>query len=339
MIDQLIFDTTDADTIADSHSVGAYIRAADGTLITKTTDNSKERLDVNTELGLAEDAAHVSGEIGILGLAVRDDAGGSLVDTDGDRTPLSVDAAGNLRVAATVNVDAGSQYAEDSQHANGDLGEFMLSVRMADIDGANSAILAGSEGDYQGVFTNNKGELYTIDKDAAALLTTINSDTSAIDASLTSIIKSEDAVHSSGDKGIMGLAVRNDAGTPLAADGDYIPFMANDQGSMYVHVTGSEALTVNDAALANSAILTTANTLAVANTAEGVVTSALASRKYLYVYNNDNRKMEIGAAGFTIGAGFPVSPGGYMELRVGAAISVDYNSPKIAHKIRTMELS
>ena len=50
----------------------------------------------------------------------------------------------------------------------------------------------------------------------------------------TNLGKAEDAVHSSGDVGVMSLAVRNDAGTALAADGDYIPVMVNGVGSVYV---------------------------------------------------------------------------------------------------------
>jgi len=47
MKDQLIFDVTSAQTIADSDSVGAYVRSSDGTLITHTTNGAKEGLDVN----------------------------------------------------------------------------------------------------------------------------------------------------------------------------------------------------------------------------------------------------------------------------------------------------
>lgn len=52
--------------------------------------------------GYAEDSAHVSGDFGAMALAVRNDAGTSLVSTDGDYAPLQVDSTGALRVAATV---------------------------------------------------------------------------------------------------------------------------------------------------------------------------------------------------------------------------------------------
>ena len=56
----------------------------------------------------AEDTAHTTGDNGNMILAVRSDAAGSLVDTDGDYSPLQVDANGRLRVDAEVSVATGS---------------------------------------------------------------------------------------------------------------------------------------------------------------------------------------------------------------------------------------
>lgn len=50
--DQLIFDTTDANTIADSDSVGAFLRASDGTLLTHTDVGGKKALDVRVAEGI-----------------------------------------------------------------------------------------------------------------------------------------------------------------------------------------------------------------------------------------------------------------------------------------------
>jgi hypothetical protein len=51
-----------------------------------------------TNLGKAEDAAHSSGDTGVMSLAVRLDSAASLADTDGDYAPLQLDSAGALRV-------------------------------------------------------------------------------------------------------------------------------------------------------------------------------------------------------------------------------------------------
>lgn len=56
-----------------------------------------------TNLGKAEDAAHTSGDVGVMAFGVRNDAGTVLAGTTGDYIPLSMDANGYLRVnAATV---------------------------------------------------------------------------------------------------------------------------------------------------------------------------------------------------------------------------------------------
>lgn len=51
-----------------------------------------------TNLGKAEDAAHTSGDTGVMALAVRNDAATALAGTTGDYIPLGTDEFGNLRV-------------------------------------------------------------------------------------------------------------------------------------------------------------------------------------------------------------------------------------------------
>lgn len=55
--------------------------------------------DSGEELAKAEDAAHSSGEYGIMLLAVRKDTAAALAGTDADYIPLIVDASGRLHVA------------------------------------------------------------------------------------------------------------------------------------------------------------------------------------------------------------------------------------------------
>jgi len=57
-----------------------------------------------TALSKAEDAAHSSGDQGIMALAVRNDTEGSLVDTDGDYASLQLDSLGRLRTVADVTL-------------------------------------------------------------------------------------------------------------------------------------------------------------------------------------------------------------------------------------------
>jgi hypothetical protein len=56
-------------------------------------------------LGKAEDAAHTSGDTGVMALAVRNDAGTALAGTTGDYIPLTTDDLGSLRVNAGAMTD------------------------------------------------------------------------------------------------------------------------------------------------------------------------------------------------------------------------------------------
>ena len=56
-------------------------------------------LQLLDDLVLTEDAPHVSGDKGVLLLAVRSDSAASLVSLNGDNTPLSVNSTGAVRAA------------------------------------------------------------------------------------------------------------------------------------------------------------------------------------------------------------------------------------------------
>ena len=149
-LDRLVFDTT---ATADSANVGAYLRGSDGTLLTHTGGALNVNITGATGLGIfAEDAAHSSGDLGQQMLAVRNDAGTSLVGTDGDYAPLQVDSTGALRVAASVTI--GDNKAEDAAHSSGDTGSYVLSVRQDTLASTTSA-----DGDYQSFKTDALGRL------------------------------------------------------------------------------------------------------------------------------------------------------------------------------------
>ena len=73
------------------------------------------------------------------------------------------------------------------------------------------------------------------DDNVSTKLTTISSN-------ITTIIKAEDAVHSSSDKGIMPLVVRKDIGGSLAShDGDYAPLQVTSTGALRVASSATNA--------------------------------------------------------------------------------------------------
>lgn len=255
MKDKLIFDTTDAQSIADSDSVGAFLRASDGTLLTHTDVGGKKALDVRIAEGINVEVDLDAADDSVSSYTF--DGAGNAIGSTGGALHIS-DAGGSLTVDAT----------------NLDIRDLVFATDKVDVTGSEVSL------------------------DSATL------------AALESI------------------TVQNGAGAAAVNIQD---------GGNSITVDGS--VTVNDAALANTAISNEVETLDVANTAQNIVASILANRKYLLAYNNDNNKMFIGASGVTVANGFPVSPGGYIELRAGAAVDVEFVSAKLNHEIRTLQLS
>lgn len=226
---KLVFDTSDSNTIADSDSVGAYLRASDGTLLTHSDVGGKKALDVS--------------------------------------------------VADGVNVEVDLSHVDDSVRL-GDGTDFFTS-------------------------TSENGDI-------------------ALDVHL-----SNTSIEVTGtDFDIRDLSHVQDS----IKVGDGTDFMA-------VNADGSINVIASDATLANTSIANAVETLDVISTAQDVVASPLANRKYLFIHNNDNRDCFIGASGVTESNGFPLPPSAVLELRVGSAVDIEFVSSKLAHEIRTLELS
>ena len=128
--------------------VAAFLKGSTGTLLTDTGGALNVSNATLIALSKAEDAAHSSGDQGIMSLAVRNDAGTSLVSADGDYSPLSVNSAGFLRVIGSSN----SEKAEDSAHSSADVGSYVLSVRQ-DVPASSTS----ADADYQSFKTDVLG--------------------------------------------------------------------------------------------------------------------------------------------------------------------------------------
>lgn len=350
-------DATDLD-IRDLSASQDNVAISDGTdTLAVNADGSINITDNGGSLTIDDGGSSITvdaSQLDIDDLNATDDAVASWTH-DGTGTAITSTVSGadtgldvNIINAADIQVAVNSEYAEDSAHSSGEVGSFVLAVRQDALASSTSA-----DGDYAAFKVNASGELYTTDEGAEALLTTIDADTSSIatdastiagdttsiDATLTALSKAEDSAHGSGDQGFQMLAVRNDTLASLVdTDGDYAPLQVSANGALYVNIAEG-TLSVNDAALANTAIASAANALGAANTAEDVVASPLSNRKYLYIYNNGNKKAYIGQSGVSASNGFPLSPGSYLELRCGAAIDIEWVSADTSQELRTLELS
>ena len=140
-------------------TIGAVEIAAAQTLATVTTVSTVTSVTAigtsvtpgtsATHLGKAEDAAHTTGDTGVMALAVRQSAATDLSAgaTNGDYEPLQVDALGKLWVTGS--------YAEDTAHTAADT---LLGVATRRIDTAASS--AGSSGDYATLDQSAEGALW-----------------------------------------------------------------------------------------------------------------------------------------------------------------------------------
>jgi len=332
MKDKLGFDTTDANTILDSDSVGAFVRAGDdGTLIGHVSDALKVNFS-NTTIGVtatdldirdlvfATDKVDVSGSTNIgldaatlaalESITVQNGAGAAAVNIQDGGNSITVDGTVELGATTLAALESITVVATD------------FDIR--DLSHSQDSIKIGDGTDFLAI--NADGSI------------NVNADISVVNGHE----KAEDAAHSSGDIGSYMLGVRQDVlASSTSADGDYASFKMSAAGALYVNLAESSAtIEVSDAALANTAIISKALVLGVADTAQAVVTSPLADRKYLSIYNNDNRKMFIGGSGVTAANGFPISPGSYMELRAGVSSAVFFvGSTGETAAIRTLELS
>ena len=165
-------------------------------------------------------------------MGVRADSDGPLADTDGDYSAFQVDAQGRLKVSATVDVPPSeAEFAEDSEHASGDVGVHVLAVRQDVLSPSNS-----SDGDYSSLKVTELGELRTNDASAVSILTSVASSTTSLENNIDSLIHIEDSLHISGSSGLLPLAVRNDVdGSLTDTDGDYSPLQVDTLGKLKVH--------------------------------------------------------------------------------------------------------
>lgn len=202
---------------------------ADGLLVNLGANNDVAVTSVvpgtgATNLGKAEDAAHTTGDVGVMMLAVRNDAGGALAGTTGDYIPLNTTSNGSVRVWVE-----GLPNSVDAVAGGSDVGITALAVR----DDA-LATLTPIDGDYTHFRTNSRGAQW-VEIDAVT--------------GATSAYKAVDAAAGASDVGTLVLAVRDDAlATLTPVDNDYTQIRTNARGAQWVCLDSTAAQTVTLAA-------------------------------------------------------------------------------------------
>jgi len=324
------FDRSLAD-LNENDNVGSFLRSGvDGSLITSGN-------------GASDNVANTFEGLDTRAFAYAWDS----VGDNWDR--LQINASGELKVAAAIDVANDFVYNEDTAHATGDAGAFGLTIRMADINGVNAALLAGTEGDYQGSYTNNKGELYVVDSAGNALLATIDSSLSAIDADTSNIASDTAAM-------VIDLAAIE---VEQLAQGVTLDSILTDTNAMVVDLAAIEVEQLAQGVTLDS-LLTEAqkanyigNCLRTAETSQflkstqvnatitqgALIASALANRTGFYVQNCGNREVYVAEAGVIDAAavGLKLPCGAIADFKFASSASVDIEAIGGTQDLRVME--
>jgi hypothetical protein len=316
MKDQLVFDTTDVDTIADSDHVGSHTLSGSGDLITSgdgsadNVANTFEGLDTRSFLfgydSVGDNWDRIQQISGAMKVYV--DGGDFAIDVQVDgvydvvnnTNPDNVGLISHVRGATPADADqtfrsTGATATSDDVTAANVHGMDVNSFGMV-FDGTAWDRLRGTGG---AVHINDGGNSITVD---------------ATDLDIRDLAHTQDSVR---------LGDGTSLFTSTTVGGDI----------------GLDVYQLNDPAVSNTAMANGATTLTTGGTSQNVVASPLANRKALYLYNDFNKKMYVGTTGVTTSTGFPVSPGSYLELRVGAAVDVEYVGTDTGHSLRYLELS
>jgi hypothetical protein len=293
----------------DGDSVAAFMRDGAGTAITSTGG----KLDV--QIGNAS-VVVTAVDLDIRNLVFatdKVDASGSAVSITGtvavtqSTSPWVVSAVDldirNLASAQdSVTAVTQTQFAEDSAHTSGALGQFMLGVRN---DAGTS--LVSADGDYAPLQVDASGAL-------------------RISGSLSiSGQYAEDSAHASGDIGLYNLAVRADApAVASSASGDYASQTVDAYNRSWVN-SG-----------ANVSIATAAASV---TTTSALLIASAAGRRKVLVQNNGTKKVYLGASGVASSSGIILPAGADLELEIGPALPLHAVAESGTQDVRVMQLA
>jgi hypothetical protein len=314
----LVFDATEKDS---SDNVGAYLRSADGTLLTHTTLSGKEALDVNIanasvaisatdldirDLVFATDKVDVSGsevsldsatlaalesitvQNGAGAAAVNIQDGGNSITVDGSVTVSATDLDIRDLAFATDKVDvSGSEVSLDSATlaALENITVSATDLDIRDISHTQDSIKIGDGVDFLAV--NADGSI------------NVNADISVTNGAE----KAEDAAHASGDIGQYVLSVRQDTpASSTSADGDYQSLKTDSLGRLWTNsvIAGSVA---DDAVDSGNPIKVGTRALSGALAAVSATGDRADQISDLYrrLYINDSPNIGVAAAAVTVG--------------------------------------
>jgi hypothetical protein len=182
-----------------------------------------------TSLGKAEDAAHTSGDVGVLAMGVRRDADTSPVDTDGDYHAPMFTNLGYLKVSIKEGAGSGGTAAQDSATFTPTTTSY--TPIGGERDDVSPATLAEGQGGAARITTNRA--LHVNLRDASGNELSVGGGAQF----------AEDTVALDGDLLTMAGVVRRDtASSGVSADGDRANLSISSSGRLWTSATLDTAL-------------------------------------------------------------------------------------------------
>lgn len=263
-----------------------------------------------------------------LSIEEQDTIGSFVLGSDGDAitsTTIGTVEALDVNIAGgSITVTESDVYAEDTAHADGDIGTFTLTVRQDTLAASTDA-----DGDYSAFKSDSLGRLYVTDDQALSQLTDINTEldglttlvtaTNTALADVNSELDAQTALMTTGNASLASIDqcftdIKNVAGDAIRVEGDF-------GGACDTAIVNAQS-TATDAA-------------------SSVVTSALADRQTLWIANEGKSTAYIGGTGVTAATGFPLYRKTAIELCAGASVDVQAITSAAGQTadLRTLELS
>ena len=315
--DQLVLDTA---ALSESDNVGAYLRSADGTLLTHTDVGGKKALDVNIANTIAISATDL--DIRNLVFATdKVDVSGSTVALDS--TTLAALESITATVSGTVEIGATSLAALENISATV---SGTVEIGATSLAALENITVSATDLDIRNL-------IYSQDS-VAVMGSTGNQLAINADGSINAVVdvqvsngsdKAEDVAHISADIGTYVLSVRQDVlSASTSASGDYQSIKTDAQGRTYVNGAAQS--------VAFSAVSVTA-------TAGGtdLVATDLVNRKKILIQNVDTKAVYIGNSGVTVATGIKLAAGSSAEFEVSESCNLYAITASGTADVRIME--
>jgi len=190
-----------------------------------------------TNLGKAEDAAHSSGDVGVMAMSVRQNTAAALSGTDADYQPLITDTNGRLHVLDANSAAIKTAVELIDNAVDGNYLNVNANIAGTDFVGGAGAVAAGVQ-----------RTTLASDDPAVALLGTIDADTGAIKTAVelidnpVAVLGTATYTEATTSGQIVGV-VRNDTLATLAnTDNEIAPLQVNASGALYTVLSAGAAV-------------------------------------------------------------------------------------------------